>query len=172
MDNRGFTLIEMVVAISIMAVIGLFAASVFTPAVNIYRRTVEQGLSGTLCRTILTVVENNIGYAEEIELRDSAPSDGLYYASDNGRVYLYNEGEAMPLFTDEFYNGQSVTISFSTESEAYGGSRRDIVFITLEARNADGVVTERIESPCAPLNISGRISGVRAGGAAFSMPDI
>jgi prepilin-type N-terminal cleavage/methylation domain-containing protein len=67
--KRGFSLVEMLVALLIMALLAVMVSSSVAAATQVYRRSVFVSESETLSSTLSTAMANVFNYASDIEIK-------------------------------------------------------------------------------------------------------
>lgn len=73
-SKAGFTLVELIIALAIFAIVGLLLAYIFVPQVKIYDQAEEKALAKTACTSILDNISQRINYGVSFVISESGDS--------------------------------------------------------------------------------------------------
>lgn len=76
-DDKGFTLTELIVSIAIFAIVGVFLAGIFVPQINMFRYSEEKAHAKTVATTIVESISKKVNYGVDFSL--SADDATLYF---------------------------------------------------------------------------------------------
>lgn len=132
--NRGFTLLEMVMALSIAAVVGVFAAGFLHPQIELYYEMDRKSQAKGMCTQAYMELEKILRYGYIYYYDPACPEELLYYVRENGTGEVVEHGtvyEKLPpvirwpsLSADDLdieeYGGMSLELDFdgTTRQEA------------------------------------------------------
>lgn len=68
--KKGFTMIELLVALAITGIVGVFLAGFLTPQIQNFTLITEQGLAQSQCAGVFNVLREQIEYATKISVND------------------------------------------------------------------------------------------------------
>lgn len=164
--KRGFTLVELVIAIAVLSIFALGATGVMVPITNTYAQAVELSGSRMIAGNIIEMLRNELAFASDIQI---IADDRIQFQGKDGPTeislkqgYLYRAtktvdgaaGEAqqavtkeVPLYDAGYYKGRTLGLSFSQgEADAPAQAIR----ITLEILR-EGVTVYTQASVIVPL---------------------
>ncbi len=70
--KKGFTIVELLVALAITGVVGVFLAGFLTPQIQNFKRITEQGLAQSQCAGVINVIQEQIEFATDISTHDGS----------------------------------------------------------------------------------------------------
>lgn len=163
--KKGFTLVELVVAIAVFAIFSVGAAVVLVPVLNIYNSAIQLSDAQFVASNVLDAVENELAYAQP----DQAPVisgdgteirfNGIYpdtrLKSTGGYLYIARGagGEFQPYYDERYYRSGRVEVTFAGPEE---GARAYTV--TVEVKKDSGEALYTATGNITPLAYAG--SGV------------
>lgn len=68
--KKGFTMIELLVALAITGIVGVFLAGFLTPQIQNFTLITEQGLAQSSCAGVINILQEQIEYAKDISVKD------------------------------------------------------------------------------------------------------
>lgn len=81
-NDRGFTLVEILICLAITAIVGIFLAGFLGPQINIYHALDEQADAKSACNTVFNLVQDNIRNGKDFLLDGDTLTYTLVTASD------------------------------------------------------------------------------------------
>ena len=66
--KQGFTLIEILVTLALVAMVGVMIAAFVTPQVNVYRATAERTEANTICNSIFNIAAHELRYGKDFSV--------------------------------------------------------------------------------------------------------
>ena len=114
--KQGFTMVEMIVATAVSAIVILSMVAIISPIYKVYRRTLIRADAQLLAGAIVDTFRAAASNANQIDgsVAERLVIDGSeYYVSDGGFLMRLDEGEteAVLVFAEGFYAGRRVALS-------------------------------------------------------------
>ncbi len=110
-SSQGMTLTELLVALMIVALIGVALTTGVNSAVNVYRDSTRLYEAETLCGTILTSLEDEFRFGRDIRKDGETVrfdsqifgNDVEVLVDDEGKITIGQEGSSFQLLNDKAY---------------------------------------------------------------------
>ena len=162
-NNKGITLMELIMAIFVMSIIMIAATAVFAPMFQAYQRANNLAEVNTLLDNLAALVMDDVANARRIEQGPEGvtitTSRGIVYFLDdenNGNENILfkramssdGDEEGLPVLQREFYRSTHISV-FDLVEEANG-----VVRLTLQLTSADGWVRDRTYT-ARPVGLAG-----------------
>lgn len=141
-SNKAFTLVELIVVVALVGIVGAAIASMMVPTSNVFMRLSDEVETKMKAGQVMQTLVPQIRYAGDMVIGNDPSVIGgeagkQYLYVQDGRVYLYKDGAAADLYSEEFYNGCSVEFSAKklennlvevtlTVTQPGGGSRSEL----------------------------------------------
>ena len=165
--KKGFTLIELIVAIAVFTIFSVGAVSILVPVLNIYSGAIKLSDAQFVASNILGAVENELAYAQpnsEPKIGDGGASitfNGNYNNTritsspqglTPGRLYMARgtQEEFQPYYDEGYYRNTAVEIAFLEPPE---GTHAYTVIVTVKDREGSDIYTA--EGSVTPLAFVG-----------------
>jgi len=101
-NNKGFTLLELVIAMSLFAILILIVTNVFTKAIEVQKKTVdEQNLQGDI-RNAMAIFEDEVQRVTKHVDASCSCSEGKFYCVNvnNDTLYVKNKSGSCIVYSD------------------------------------------------------------------------
>ncbi|MDM8535023.1 prepilin-type N-terminal cleavage/methylation domain-containing protein, partial [Clostridiaceae bacterium HSG29] len=100
MNNKGFTLIELIIVIALTGIVMVLATNSLFFSSNTFHSTSDQQSIQSDSRIITTFIENEISYASSIEILENAPgtfddTKKYIYLDEINKKIMYKNGSAV-----------------------------------------------------------------------------
>lgn len=114
--KKAFTLIEVIVVVALVGIVGAAIVSMMVPASNIFGRVADEVETKMKAGQVMQTLVPQMRYAGEMVIGSDPSLIGgdtgkRYLYAQEGKIYLYTDGKASNLFTDDFYDGCTVDFS-------------------------------------------------------------
>ena len=154
--KKGFTLVEMVIAIAVFAVFSAGTAAVLVPVLNVYSGAVQLSDAQLVAANILDAVQNELVYARPdrepeisedgslIEFNGVYPNTRITSAPAGetpGYLYIARSAQAnfVPCYDERYYRSDTVEVFFAKAGESHALT----VTVTVKDRNGRAVYTAK-----------------------------
>ena len=149
MAKKGFTMIELVVATAVSAILTLALIGVLVPVYRTYQRTLDRADAGLIAGNVIDSIRAGANGAVTVTASSADGSDavdvsrGLYGAKD-GQLYFYDAAREnpTPVFDAAYYNGKKIEL---TARQA--GYNAVEVTVLVKGTDADLFTTTAVVSP-------------------------
>lgn len=154
-QKRGFTLVETLIAVAVLAVFGAGAVAISTAALHSKNAREEAGLSQTVASTAIMTLADEIRYGQNVREQDGnivldskTFGDGVGFVCADGRILAQSGSASTELLPDKFYGNLKVSkLELKKASEAdsvsitvtVDGTRGEIYTATLTVKAQNGV---------------------------------
>ena len=133
--NKGFTLVEIIVALAIFAIIIGGSASLILSGSDVFKKQADMSHGSVMARYTINWFEDNIAYSPNIQIVDNSltvPAGMTAIRIQNsgdkeGQLMMYMNGTWEEVLTPGFYEGSKIDIKPAQNSES--------LEITVEIRN-------------------------------------
>ena len=175
LDERGFTLTEMLVTMLIMALASTLMATGIPTAMDTYKKTVNSANAQMALSTTLTVLRSEYGASTKFERKDGVtyyqsdedvfaaignPVEGETYRGLVKRYYLNTGSDASPVF--EPYGDGGSALAYPIISDATITEPLHVTVGQIEQQGDEVVVHElRVVDEATPPNILAQIDEYR-----------
>lgn len=109
--KKGFTLIEIIVATAISAIIMASATSIFIVMYNAYESSKNQADAQNLCVLTTQKIADTVRYSNSVEISDTNSGDGIYYDTTNSTMHIGKDA-----FMKDAFGKYYVVLNFSDEN--------------------------------------------------------
>lgn len=149
--KKGFTMIELVVATAVAAVLTLALVSVIAPVYRTYQRTLARADAGVIAGNVMDSIRSGAGTASIVAASSVGDSDAVdisrgLYAVQDGQLYFFDPtqtaAKATPVFDAAYYNGK--TIELKTKQVGYNSVQ---VQVTVSGNGLDLFTDTCVVSP-------------------------
>ncbi len=131
-SKKGFTLVEMVVVIALVAILGVAVVSIMTPAGNMFAKMQKQAQAKMIASGVMQVVEPQARFGTNLKIVSSVVSgdSNRYLYASGGKLLMRDTGKASAtdVFGSDYYNGYTVEMTCSSSGNS--------VQITVKAKYA------------------------------------
>ena len=139
-QKKGFTLIELIIAIAVLSIFTLAAANIMFPVLNTYFETQKLADSNMVCSSVLDTIRKDVSIAtDKPEVSQDGHKISLnckygkteYFSGEDrsgnleyGKGFLYRsdvkDALTKPVFDDSFYKDKTIEIVFDeTKTNVY-----------------------------------------------------
>lgn len=153
LGSHGFTLIELVVSLSIMIVVVAASASVLTGSMKGFNKTGDISAAATIGNGVFEWYKDQLTYATDIDVEptNAVPSgDRVFLKIDNGNLMVIESGnessKGWNVFGEGFYGNMKVETSVMIKSKTE-------IWIAVAVKNAKGQVVYSTDSVFKCLNL-------------------
>lgn len=119
-NNKGVTLVEMVVTIAIITIIVGLTSTIILASQNIFRRNANEIFGKQIGENILNFVKEELEYSTTMKISDEQDLTGEYtnalYVEDGRLMYYKDDLGFVDLFGSEFYNSYKVYLDLDAEN--------------------------------------------------------
>ena len=127
--KKGFTLVEMVVALAISAILFTAMFAILSPLYGIYQRVTARADAQLIAGNVLDVLRRNAAKAQTVLALPDEDSGmdqieigaDTYFLLNDQLVYASKRAEnpdaKIPVFADSYYNGKKITLDVSQLEE-------------------------------------------------------
>lgn len=134
-NRKGFTLVELVVAMSIAAILALAMVRIISPVYRTYRRTAERSDAQMIAGNVLDTLRGAAERANELTavtvngVSTILMDGGAYTVSPNGHLLF----EGQEVFAPRYYNRKRISLSANPIS-----GRTNAVYATVSVQGDEG----------------------------------
>ena len=153
LNNKGVTLIELVVAMMVLSIIMISVTAVFAPILRSFERANNLAEANTLLDNLSALIMDDVGSATAIPLQGSTASGGFavktaydvfYYGDADGILWRKVPGFAGPVLQKDFYKYRGDDTVFSVAADCDFDEASGLVTITLTLSADFGWTLERV----------------------------
>lgn len=153
--NKGFTLVEIIVALAIFAIIIGGSASLILSGSDVFKKQADMSHGSVMARYTINWFEDNIAYSPNIQIVDNSltvPAGMTAIRIQNsgdkeGQLMMYMNGTWEEVLTPGFYEGSKIDIKPAQNSES--------LEITVEIRNRNDNLIAKSTKLISLLNYKG-----------------
>jgi prepilin-type N-terminal cleavage/methylation domain-containing protein len=148
--RRSFTLIEVIVVVALVGIVGAAIVSMIVPASNFFARIADEVETKMKASQIMQTIVPQVRYAGELVIGSDygqigSETDQRYLYNQDGKMYIYMDGETSDLFSDDFYEGCVVELAAEK-------LENNLVQLTLAVSLAGGESKSELETAVRVLN--------------------
>lgn len=113
-DNRGVTLVEIMVALLILSIVVGLAGSMLLSSSNFFRKTSEANLDKLAADGIYQILSDELIYATALSVNQPLSGEAKIIQVQNGRLLL----NGTDMLTDEAYHGRNLRLEISQQGQS------------------------------------------------------
>ncbi len=153
--KSAFTLVELIIATGLLAIVGIAVITMMTSSGNVFSRISNQTQAKMKANQVMEVLVPQARHATGLALLGSqseiSSSKNRYIYASGGRVYISDSGKTTDLFGESFYGNNKIDMVFSPS----GNTLKITVTVT---SSVDPAVKSTLSTSVQNLNATG-ISG-------------
>ena len=110
-NDKGYTLVEVIVALTIMVILIGSIIALVNPVLSIFNKTIDLADDQSVALNVADILAHKVQYARSIEVGEDGKSlivDGVEYKTENG--YLVEKNHLV--FDTAYYGGAKVDVTF------------------------------------------------------------
>jgi prepilin-type N-terminal cleavage/methylation domain-containing protein len=112
-SKKGFTLVELIVVVALLAIVGVAVISIMTPASNMFTKMQKQAQAKIIASGVMQVIEPQVRFGTNLKIVSAKSLDSnRYLYTTGGKVYIVKgeTGNTSPvdLFGTDFYSGYTI----------------------------------------------------------------
>ncbi|MEA4911989.1 MAG: prepilin-type N-terminal cleavage/methylation domain-containing protein [Oscillospiraceae bacterium] len=156
-NNRGMTLVELIVTLAIFSIIMGVTASLILSGSDVFARGAQTDTDKLVGDAVYAFVESRVKYATHLTVapaQDSGGSEALYVQS--GRLqYRSGVTEAYDVYGEEFYAGRSIALRFYKDETAASDDAYILEVLVTRRGNSEPSYTARAGVRLENMSLSG-----------------
>lgn len=125
--KKGFTIVELLVALAITGVVGVFLAGFLTPQIQNFKLITEQGLAQSQCAGVLNVIQGQIEFATDITIKENGEIDYTPVVENGAAVDAKRTLHPITLANEQFPNVDRDGKKFAVTVENKGNGIFELV---------------------------------------------
>ena len=142
-DQRGFTLVELMVSMAMAAILAMSLIQIVAPVYRTYRRTLNRADAQMIAENVLDSIRKSAIRAGKVTANGDGTGvdvgSGVYWVKGGGLVFTASPVNGtpsadQPVFDPKYYNGKAVALSAVSQP----GTGDTVVEVTVTVSGSDG----------------------------------